>query len=78
MKVETHEHQLQLDFYCKIQEQKSSLAIEVINTPDDIEVGDEIMISQSNYLNEIQQAFIIDTLRQWDNLGYTILVKERR
>lgn len=78
MQVETHEHQLQLDFYCKIQQQKSSLLIQVIHSSDDVETGDEIIISQSAHLNEIQQAFIIDTLRQWDNLGYTILVKERR
>jgi hypothetical protein len=78
MYVETPEHQLQLDFYRNIILQKKQIDVPVISQVSDVKAGDVIIISQTQFLSEIQSGFQIDTLQQWDQLGYQIKVKEQR
>jgi 4-amino-4-deoxy-L-arabinose transferase-like glycosyltransferase len=75
MKVETPEHQLQLDFYRKWVLEEKGLAIPVIDTVSQIQIGDQIIISQTGELVKIHAKFDIDTIATWKGLGYTIGVK---
>ncbi len=78
MKVETPEHQLQLDFYRKVILDKQKIDVPVLNDVHDILVGDEIIVRQNHHLEDIQNSFIIDTIKQWDDIGYTIKIIEKR
>ncbi len=78
MKVATPEHQLQLDFYRKWVLEEKGLMIPVIDTVSQIEVGDQIIISQTGELAKIQEGFAIDTIKIWKGLGYTIEVKSEK
>ena len=75
MKVQTPEHQLQLDFYRKWALEVKGLNIPVIDTVSQIQAGDQIIISQLEQLVKIQDVFEIDTIATWKGLGYTIEVK---
>ncbi len=78
MAVETPEHQLQVDFYRKVVLKNKHINVPVLHQVNEVSIGDEIIISQSPYLEEIQNQFSIDTMRQWSDLGYTIQVREKR
>ncbi len=78
MKVETHEHQLQLDFYRRIANRKKEIEIDVLSDVNEVKSGDEIIISQLHHLHEIQTMFAVDTVNVWEELGYTIKIKEKR
>ncbi len=78
MKVETTEHQLQLDFYRKVREAEGEKEIDVLNFIDQVSVGDQIIISQQENLKLIQDKFIIDTLKTWSGIGYEIQVKSEK
>ena len=78
MKVQTPEHQLQLDFYRKWVLEERGLSIPVIDTISQVQMGDQIIISQSEQLAKIQEKFVIDTIATWKGLGYTIEVKSEK
>ena len=78
MKVATSEHQLQLDFYRKWALEERGLTIPVIDTVSQVQIGDQIIISQTGELPKIQEKFDIDTVATWKELGYTIQVKSEK
>ncbi len=78
MQVEVPEHQLQLDFYRKIKHEEDQIEINVLNAVDEVKSGDEFLISQTQYLNEIQSLFQLDTLKHFENLGYQIRVGQSK
>lgn len=78
MKVETPEHQLQLDFYRKVRLTRDGIAVSVIDTISQIGPGDHIIISQPPGLTMMQDMFVLDTMKVWPGLGYEISVVRRK
>lgn len=77
MKVETPEHQLQLDFYRRVVLDEKGIQVPVLDTISAVNVGDEIIISQNDQLAIIQDHFTLDTLRVWEGLGFMVKVREK-
>lgn len=78
MKVETPEHQLQLDFYRKIKLAEEGINVSVVDTTSQIAPGDKIIISQVAGLTLMQEQFVIDTFKVWPGLGYEINVIRKK
>jgi regulator of RNase E activity RraB len=69
---------LQLDFYRKWVLEEKGLTVPVIDTISQVQMGDQIIISQTGELAKIQEKFDIDTIATWKGLGYTIQVKSEK
>lgn len=78
MKVETPEHQLQVDFYRKIRLAEEGINVSVVDTTSQIIPGDKIIISQPVGLTLMQDQFVIDTTKVWPGLGYEINVLRKK
>ncbi|MEO7907960.1 MAG: glycosyltransferase family 39 protein [Saprospiraceae bacterium] len=73
MPVETPEHRLQLDFYKKWKQKETGEGVEVLDSVDQILIGDQIIVRKEN-LTLIGHKFSIDTIRSWNELGYEIKI----
>jgi hypothetical protein len=78
LKVETPEHQLQLDFYRKLKWYQEGIKVSVIDTSAMISPGDKLIISQEGQLSVIEQQFDLDTLKVWPGLGYELNVAGKK
>ncbi len=76
MPVQTQEHQLQLDFYRKLKMKDANIDVSVVDSIHQLSKGDNIIISQSEYVLKIQNIYKIDTIKKWTGLGYEIRVIE--
>jgi 4-amino-4-deoxy-L-arabinose transferase-like glycosyltransferase len=75
MPVETPEHRLQLDFYRKLILEKEGVEVKVWDSISEVAPHAHIIISQAENLKKIQDAYPIDTIKNWPGVGYEIKIK---
>ena len=75
MPVETHEHRLQLDFYRKIMLHNTGIEIPVLDSLNEIQPGDHIIVRNENF-QKINESFDLEVVKEWEDMGFELQIKQ--
>ncbi len=73
MPVETKEHRLQLDFYRKLKLNETGEEVEVLETADQLKVGDRVIVRNEN-MSKLESVVEMDTIKVYEGLGLELSI----